>query len=154
MARSITLKLLIGKIDKTIDLAKDGLPFHSKVRLAKKFLLWTATSPGPPVRTGKLLHSGAAWIGEKKVFDLGGFSGHARGDESDAVITISYSAPKKAGKKANVFYTFGGCRWFDYATKQHREHATNKMWIEVLLLNGAISKQIEREYTRILDTIW
>ena len=154
MTHSITLKSFIDKLDKTIDFAKKGLPLQAKAKMAKKLLLWSASTPGPPVDTGRLLRSGTAWIGKKKVASLGGDSGHTVPDESDNVITISYSSPKLAKDKAKVFYPFGGSHWFDYASYQHKKHAINKLWIQVLLTRGLIERQVDKEVGRAMREIW
>ena len=154
MTHSITLNSFIDKLDKTVDFARNGLSMQAKVRMAKKLLLWTASTPGPPIDTGRLLRSGTAWIGKTKVASLGGDSGHTVTDESDNIITISYSTPKPAGKKANEFYPFGGSHWFDYSSYQHRKHATNKLWVQVLMSRRLIERQVDKEVAKAMRKIW
>jgi len=155
MAHFITLKSLTDRVKQTAKSFSDGLPYQSKNRLARKLLLWAVnTYPGPPVDTGRLLHSGTAFIGSKKAYNLGGSSGNVVVNEPDSVITITFSAPKKVKDKATQFYHFKGSRWFDYASFQHVNHATNKLWTSVLLAKNGTYAAYKEEVLRTMRHIW
>lgn len=136
------LSAFISKLEKLDGELAYGLPMDSKIRLARKFLLWTLNNPGPPVDTGYLKSSGSGWVGSTQV--VGG-EPRLKVNAPYNVITITYSAPKTRSH-------YHSTRWFDYAEYQHERHATNRLWALVLLQKGvdvAVGREFRRTWSKI-----
>ncbi len=118
-----------------------------RIETAKSFLDATTYNPGPPVgghddkrpgHPGKLERSGTAYVGGRVVASNGEIPPQSFEVNKDpAVITIVYSAiePVKSPKGADKYFVFRGTKWFDYAEKQHIEHAQHKRWVSLTMLH-------------------
>lgn len=106
---------------------------QAKNSLAREVL--DHASPKTPYDTGRLRHSGFAFVDGALRFTSGSRQfHHFKPSNEEDVVTFLFSTPKPASKGANEFYIAAGGKWFDYAyivsqPSGSRINSGEKLWI-------------------------